>query len=180
MDIERQSLVWRSKKKREDKICWYSAVLSGLAMTVKLEWKGQNKNVCGILWVFENSTQCIIRPTSAYECRQFTKRFRVQLHHQCRYNFDYETSLTLSRPGFFWARAAMPPFENHVPLVLTAYCWVFLKACPKLDHMTHFGFHGNHVRCVSRWLKYLISTKTSNQRHCTNCIIFGILWRYKC
>ena len=35
------------------------------------------------------------------------------------------------------------PFENHVSLVLTAYCKVFLKACPKLDHMTHFGFHGN-------------------------------------
>ena len=26
----------------------------------------------------------------------------------------------------------------------------FLKACPKLDHMTHFGFHGNRVRCVFR------------------------------
>ena len=40
----------------------------------------------------------------------------------------------------------MPPFENHVPLVLTAYYYVFLKACPKLYHMTHFGFHGNHFR----------------------------------
>ena len=68
----------------------------------------------------------------------------------------------------------VPPFENHVPLVLTAYCKVFLKACPMLDHMTHFGFHGNYVKCVLRWLKHLCSTKTSNQRYCTNCIIFGI------
>ena len=42
----------------------------------------------------------------------------------------------------------VPPFENHVPLVLATYYSVSLKACPKLDHMTHFGFHGNHVRCV--------------------------------
>ena len=41
----------------------------------------------------------------------------------------------------------MPPFENHVPLVLTASYFVFLKARPKLDHMTHFGFHGNRFRC---------------------------------
>ena len=37
----------------------------------------------------------------------------------------------------------VPSFENHVPLVLTAYYKVFLKACQKLHHMTHFGFHGN-------------------------------------
>ena len=42
----------------------------------------------------------------------------------------------------------MPPVENRVPLVLTAYRQVFLKACPKLDHITHFGFHGNHVKCA--------------------------------
>ena len=51
---------------------------------------------------------------------------------------------------FIFAPAArghfVPPFENHVPLVLTAYFSVFLKACPKLNHMTHFGFHGN---CLS-------------------------------
>ena len=41
----------------------------------------------------------------------------------------------------------MPPFENDVPLVLTAYYYVFLKACPKLDHMAHFGLHGNCFRC---------------------------------
>ena len=39
-----------------------------------------------------------------------------------------------------------PPFENNVSLVLTAYYSVFLKACPKLDHMPHFGFHGNCFR----------------------------------
>ena len=54
----------------------------------------------------------------------------------------------------------MPPFENHVPLVLTAYCSVFLKACPKLDHMymTHFCFHGNHFRCF-KVPQSLFSTK---------------------
>ena len=41
----------------------------------------------------------------------------------------------------------MPPFENHVPLVLTAYYKLFLKVCPKLDPMTHFDFHGNCFRC---------------------------------
>ena len=68
----------------------------------------------------------------------------------------------------------MPPFENDVPLVLTAYYYVFLKACPKLDRMTHFGSHGNWFRCFLRWLKTLFSIKTSNQRRCTNDIIFGI------
>ena len=42
----------------------------------------------------------------------------------------------------------MRPSENHFALVLIAYCLVFLKACPKLDHMTHFGFHDNRVMCV--------------------------------
>ena len=42
----------------------------------------------------KNSTQFISRPTSAYECRQFTKRFGVQLHRQCRYGFDYGMSLS--------------------------------------------------------------------------------------
>ena len=41
----------------------------------------------------------------------------------------------------------VPPFENHVPLVITAYYLVLLKAGPKLDHMTRFSFHGNHFRC---------------------------------
>ena len=52
------------------------------------------------------------------------------------------------------------PFENHVPLVLTAYCEVFLKACPKLDHMTHFGFHGNWFRCFLGGSKLFFPTKT--------------------
>ena len=43
----------------------------------------------------------------------------------------------------------VPPLENHVPLVLTAYCFVFLKDCPKLDQMTHFRFYRNRLR----WLK---------------------------
>ena len=58
------------------------------------------------------------------------------------------THLTLPRPGFFYSEARgyiVPPFENHVPLVLTAYCKVFLKACPKIDHRTDFGFHGNRL-----------------------------------
>ena len=41
----------------------------------------------------------------------------------------------------------MPLFENHVPLVLRPYNLVFLKVCPKLGHMTHFGFHGNRLKC---------------------------------
>ena len=39
------------------------------------------------------------------------------------------------------------PFENHVPLLLTPYGLVFLKACPKLAQMTHFRFHGNRLTC---------------------------------
>ena len=42
----------------------------------------------------------------------------------------------------------VPPFGNHVSLVLlTTYCLVFLKVCPKLDHMTHFRFHGHRFKC---------------------------------
>ena len=62
--------------------------------------------------------------------------------------------LILFTQGFFGASVAreghivaLPPFENYVPLVLTPYCLVFLKACPKLDHTTHFSFHGNCFRC---------------------------------
>ena len=88
------------------------------------------------------------------------------------------TTLPYRGQTFFGARVAreghiVPPFENHVPLVLTPYCLVFLKACPKLNHMTHFGFHGNHLS-VLMWLKGIFSTKTSNQRHCTNGNSFGI------
>ena len=61
----------------------------------------------------------------------------------------------------------------HVPLVLTACCYVFLKACPKLDHMTHFHFHGNRFKCFKVAQRYF-SAKTSNQRHCTNGKSFGI------
>ena len=40
------------------------------------------------------------------------------------------------------------PSENHAHLVLTAYCYVFLEACPKLDQMTNFGFHGKPFQVV--------------------------------
>ena len=42
--------------------------------------------------------------------------------------------------------ALCAPFDNHVPLLLTPYCLVFLIACPKLDHMAHFCFHGNRFK----------------------------------
>ena len=41
----------------------------------------------------------------------------------------------------------VPPIENHVLLVLTAYYQIFLKVCSKLDHMTHFCFDGNGFMC---------------------------------
>ena len=50
----------------------------------------------------------------------------------------------------------------------------FLKACPKLDHMAHFGFHINRFKCFKGGSN-VFATKTSNQRHCTNGITFGIL-----
>ena len=56
----------------------------------------------------------------------------------------------------------MPPFENHVPLAQTAHCLVFMKACQKLDHIIHFGFHGNRFKCiisVLRWLKCIFLQK---------------------
>ena len=90
--------------------------------------------------------------------------------------------LTLSRPGFlellWWGESIGTPFENHVPLLLILSCLVFLKACPKLDHMTHFSFHGNRFS-VLRWLKVIFYTKCANQRHCTNGIIFSIWWKCK-
>ena len=61
----------------------------------------------------------------------------------------------------------MPLFENRVPVVLTLYCLVFLKACQKLDDMTHFGFHGNCFKCFKLAQRYF-STKTSNTTHSTN------------
>ena len=53
----------------------------------------------------------------------------------------------------------MPPFENIVPLELTACYSVSLKACSKLDHMTHFGFHGNRFQRFSGGSKVFFSTK---------------------
>ena len=73
--------------------------------------------------------------------------------------------LTLSRPGFLCSCGQAgtlcppPPFENYVSLVLTAYYYIFLKACPKLHHVTHFGFHDNSFRCFLRWLKTLFLQK---------------------
>ena len=55
--------------------------------------------------------------------------------------------------------AHCPPFENLVTLLLTAYYEVFLKACPKFDHMTQFGFHGNRVWCIFKVAQIFISTK---------------------
>ena len=42
----------------------------------------------------------------------------------------------------------VPPFENHVPLILTANYLVVLQASPKLDLMTHLGFQG-----MKSWVK---------------------------
>ena len=41
----------------------------------------------------------------------------------------------------------VPPIENQIPLLLTAYYYIFLKACPKLDHMTQFRFHSKTIKC---------------------------------
>ena len=49
-------------------------------------------------------------------------------------------------------------FEISVPIGLTLYYLIFLKAYPKFDHMTHFGFHGNRLS-VLRWLKSLFLQK---------------------
>ena len=73
------------------------------------------------------------------------------LHHR-RTNILPGKVLNPIQARLFWSSCGqgghiVPPLENHVPLVLTAYCKVSLKACPKLDHMTHFGFHGNCFRC---------------------------------
>ena len=53
----------------------------------------------------------------------------------------------------------MPPSENHVPLLLTPYCLVFLEAFLKLDHMTHFVSMAT-VSSILRGLKDIFSTKT--------------------
>ena len=70
--------------------------------------------------------------------------------------------LTLSRPGFFLSSCGqghvVPPSENHVPPITIPYCLVFLKACPKLDDMTYFSFHGT-VSSVLRWLKGIFLQK---------------------
>ena len=76
--------------------------------------------------------------------------------------------------GFFgtpvsrgWGEHCASHFEKHVPLVLTAYCLVFLKACPKRNHMTQFCFHGYRLS-ILRWLKIIFlqnpETKDTVQR----------------
>ena len=68
-----------------------------------------------------------------------------------------------------WPEGTLCPLvENHVPLVLTAYYLVFLKASPKLflkaypklDHRTHFGFHS--VLGVLKVAQSHFSTKPLN------------------
>ena len=68
----------------------------------------------------------------------------------------------------------MPPFENHVPLVLTPYGLVFLKACQKLHHMTHSRFHGNRFKCL-RWLKgiFLQKPKTKDTVQMAIVLVFN-------
>ena len=68
-------------------------------------------------------------------------------------------SITLSRPGIFGAPLAreghiVPNFQNHVPLLLTPYCLVFQKACPKLNHMIHVHLHGNRFKCFKVAQRY--------------------------
>ena len=58
----------------------------------------------------------------------------------------------------------MPPFENHVPVALTPYSKVLLKACPELDHMTHFGFQDNRLSVLIKVAQKYFSTKILNQR----------------
>ena len=62
----------------------------------------------------------------------------------------------------FWSSGGLghnvAPFENHVSLVLIAYYYVFLNACPKLDHMTHLGVQENRFRCF-RCSKVFFSKK---------------------
>ena len=68
----------------------------------------------------------------------------------------------------------MPPFENYVPLVLTPYCLVFLKACPKLDHMMHFGFHGNHYECFKvTQSSFPTKTKTNDTVQMVIVLVFN-------
>ena len=52
----------------------------------------------------------------------------------------------------------VPPFENHVPLLLTPNCFSFSESLSKLDHMTYFGFHGNGFKCLM-WLKCIFLKK---------------------
>ena len=69
-------------------------------------------------------------------------------------------------------RHIVPPSENHVPLILTPYCLIFLKVCSMLDHLTHFGFHGNRFKCFKVALWYFfhknlkLKTQYKLQRFC--------------
>ena len=53
-----------------------------------------------------------------------------------------------------WPGGILCPFLKTMSLFYLhpAVCFFFLKVCPKIDHMTHFGLNGKIFKCL-RWLK---------------------------
>ena len=71
--------------------------------------------------------------TQSLQCSTFPKAYK-----HCFFFLILSWPSIFGAPKVFWK----PYFSCTNTLLFS-----FWKACPKLDHMTNFGFHGNRFKC---------------------------------
>ena len=93
-------------------------------------------------------------------CSRFNERLEVQnvdfwrkgklnQAKQIHFSFSVLSWLIQSQPDIFWDPKTerwhtVPSSKNPVTLLRNQSNKDFLKACPKMNFLTNFGFHGNH------------------------------------
>ena len=90
----------------------------------------------------------------------------------------YTSSLINLYPSHYWL--FWSSCGHHLTLVLTSYCSVFLKACPNLDHMTHFVVHGNHFQCFQVVQSSVFYKNLKPETLYTGQSFRCLLWKLKC
>ena len=109
-------------------------------LPIKSRMAAKIREMFAISWQPERrsvKTMFLTATTALYFCMALLRK-TSGIHHPCgaaHQQILLGTGLSLSRPVLFGA----PLFENHVSLILTTYCLVFLEACLKVDHITYFG-----------------------------------------
>ena len=93
---------------------------------------------------------------------------------------DSSFGISLSRPGFLellWQGAQWAQFWKPCSSCTNSLLLGFSESLSKAWSHETFLFPWKLFYMFLRWLKTLFSTKTSNQRHCTNGISFWYLMK---